>query len=180
MTKYVSEVPFDQFLTNFAFPFSIEFTIFFLAILSTALAAPVFSERYSSGEDSILRCTVYGRDKLVRTTFFAELTVVTAMYFIGIGLHLLISDMIFGADALNESVQTLYTVYSLPGMNLLDLQIVLALAGWICCMVVTTMSLCTSARVTEASTSMVLSLLHNQRHVSIQTEIRSKILLRTF
>lgn len=137
----------------------IEFAILFLVILSVALSAPVFSERYSTGEDSILRCTLFGRGKLVRTTVLAELTVVTVMYFVGIGLHLLISDMMFGFDTLKESVQTLYTVYSLPNMNLLELQIVLALSGWLCCLAVTSMSLCISARVTETSTSMVLSLI---------------------
>lgn len=137
----------------------IEFTILFLVIFSAALAAPVFSERYSSGEDSVLRCTLFGRGRLVRTTVFAELTVVSVMYIIGIGLHLLISDLLFGFETLKESVQTLYTVYSLPNMDLLDLQIVLALAGWLCCLTVTAMALCISARVTETSTSMVLSLI---------------------
>ena len=137
----------------------IELAILILAILSAVLTAPVFSERYCSGEDSILRCTLNGRGKLVRTTFFAELTVVTIMYFIGIGLHLFISDKLFGIETLKTSVQSLYTVYALPNMNLFDLQIVLALAGWLCCMAVTAMSLCISARVTEASTSMVLSLI---------------------
>ena len=78
----------------------IEFAILFLVILSVALSAPVFSERYSTGEDSILRCTLFGRGKLVRITVLAELTVVTVMYFVGIGLHLVISDMIFGFDTL--------------------------------------------------------------------------------
>lgn len=148
----------SQGYTRDAFDY-IEFTILFLVILSATLAAPAFSERYGSGEDSILRCTVFGRGKLVRTTVFAELTIVTAMYFIGIALHLLISDMVFGVETLKESVQTLYTVYSLPNMSLLDLQIILALAGWLCCLTVTTMALCISARVTETSTAMVLSLI---------------------
>ena len=148
----------SQGYTRDAFDY-IEFTILFLVILSATLAAPAFSERYGSGEDSILRCTVFGRGKLVRTTVIAELTVVTAMYFIGIALHLLISDMVFGVETLKESVQTLYTVYSLPNMSLLDLQIILALTGWLCCLTVTTMALCISARVTETSTAMVLSLI---------------------
>lgn len=148
----------SQGYTRDAFDY-IEFTILFLVILSATLAAPAFSERYGSGEDSILRCTVFGRGKLVRTTVIAELTVVTAMYFIGIALHLLISDMVFGVETLKESVQTLYTVYSLPNMSLLNLQIILALAGWLCCLTVTTMALCISARVTETSTAMVLSLI---------------------
>lgn len=39
----------------------IEFAILILAILSAALAAPVFSERYRSGEDSVLRLSLQGR-----------------------------------------------------------------------------------------------------------------------
>lgn len=137
----------------------IEFAVLILVILSAVLVAPVFSERYSSGEDSVLRCTINGRSKLVMTTILAELTVVTVMYFVGIVLHLLISDQIFGIETLKESVQSLYTVYSLPNMNLLELQIVLALSGWLCCMAVTAMSLCISAKATETSTAMVLSLM---------------------
>lgn len=137
----------------------IEFTIFILAMLCAVLAAPVFSERYGSGEDSILRCTVFGRSRLVRTTFLSELTVASGMYLIGITAHLLLLDVIFGFAGLKESVQTLYTVYSLPNMNLLELQLVLAAAGWICCMAVTAASLYISSRVTETSAAMVLSLM---------------------
>ena len=71
---------------------------------------------------------------------------------------MIISDMLFGVDTLKESVQTLYTVYSLPNMDLLELQIALALTGWLCCLTVTAMALCISARVTETSTAMVLAL----------------------
>ena len=137
----------------------IEFTIFILALLSVVLAAPVFSERYGSGEDSILRCTVFGRSRLVRTTFLANLTVVSVMYIIGITVHLLLLDIVFGFGTLKESVQVLYTVYSLPDMNLMELQITLAAAGWICCMAVTAVSLFISSRAAETSVAMVLSLM---------------------
>lgn len=64
-----------------------------------------------------------------------------------------------GPGGLKESVQTLYTIYSLPNMNLLELQIVLAAAGWICCMAVTAVSLYISSRSAETSAAMVLSLM---------------------
>lgn len=137
----------------------IEFTIFILALLSAVLAAPAFSERYSSGEDSILRCTVFGRSRLVRTTFLANLTVVSVMYIVGITIHLLLLDAVFGFGTLKESVQVLYSVYSLPDMNLMELQIVLAAGGWICCMAVAAASLYISSRASETSVAMVLSLM---------------------
>ena len=141
-----------------AFDF-ISFCLLFLVLLSSVLVAPVFSERYHSGEDSVLRCTFYGNHRLVRTTTLAYLTVVTVLYFLGIGLHLLTSDLIFGVDALRESTQVLYTVYSLPNTNLLEMQLILAITGWISCIAVTSLSLSISALSRESSTSMVLSLL---------------------
>ena len=134
-------------------------TILILVLLSAVMVAPVFSERYESGEDSVIRCTEFGRGKLVRTTLMAVLTVTSIMYLLGIGVHLLVSDMIFGVDTLKESVQVLYTVYSLPSLNLLGLQIVLALTGWVCCIAITVMATCISAIVRETSTAMVVSII---------------------
>jgi len=67
--------------------------------------------------------------------------------------------LIFGADTLRESIQVLYTVYSLPNTNLLEMQLILAITGWISCIAVTSLSLGISALSSESSTSMVLSLL---------------------
>lgn len=122
------------------------------------MVAPVFSARYESGEDSVIRCTEFGRGKLVRTTVVASVTVSSIMYLLGIGLHLLVSDMLFGIDTLKESVQVLYSVYALPSFNLLELQIVLAVTGWICCIAVTVMATCISAFMKEAASAMVLSI----------------------
>lgn len=123
------------------------------------MVAPVFSERYESGEDSVIRCTEFGRGKLVRTMLMAVITVSSIMYWVGIGTHLLVSDMIFGMNTLKESVQVLYTVYSLPALNLLELQIVLALTGWVCCIAITVMATCVSSIMRETSTAMVVSII---------------------
>ena len=148
----------SQGYTRDAFDY-ISLTIFMLVLLSSVMAAPVFSERYASGEDSVIRCTEFGRGKIVRTTLMAVFTISSLMYFMGIGIHLLVSDMIFGTDTLRESVQDLYTVYSLPALNLFELQIILALTGWLCCITVTFMATCISAFTQEASTAMVLSII---------------------
>ncbi len=136
----------------------ITITILLLVLLSAVMTAPVFSERYESSEDSVTRCTEYGRGKLVRTTILAVLTVSSLMYMLGIGLHLLVSDMIFGMDTLKESVQVLYSVYSLLAFDLLGLQVVLLLSGWLCCIAVTVMTMCISATVQGTSTAVVLSI----------------------
>ena len=137
----------------------ISFTILLLVLLSAVMIAPVFSERYESGEDSVIRCTEFGRGKLVSTTILAVVTVSSLLYFLGIGAHLLVSDMIFGKDTLRESVQVLYTVYSLPALDLLGLQIALALTGWLCCIAITVMAACISAIMRETATAMVISII---------------------
>ena len=137
----------------------LELTILMLIVISSAASAPVFSERYASGEDSILRCCANGRRRLFISTLLAYCTVFGLMYFMGIGIHLLISDTVFGHEALKESVQVLYTVYSLPDMNLRGLQLVLAASGFVCCMAVTMASMCISAYTQEPASSTVLSLL---------------------
>lgn len=137
----------------------ISITILVLVLLSAVMVAPVFSERYESGEDSIIRCTEFGKGKLVKTTLMAVVTVSSIMYLLGISAHLLVSDMIFGADTIKESVQVLYTVYSLPSLDVLGLQIVLALTGWICCIAITVMATWISAVMQETSTAMVISII---------------------
>lgn len=137
----------------------ISITILILVLLSAVMVAPVFSERYESGEDSIIRCTEFGKGKLVKTTLIAVVTVSSIMYLLGIGSHLLVSDMIFGTDTLKESVQVLYTVYSLPSLNVLGLQIVLVLSGWICCIAITVMVTWISSVMQETSTAMVISII---------------------
>lgn len=137
----------------------VSFTILLLVLFSAVMVAPVFSERYESGEDSVIRCAEFGRGKLVRTMLMAVITVSSIMYWVGIGTHLLVSDMIFGMNTLKESVQVLYTVYSLPALNLLELQIVLALTGWVCCIAITVMATCVSSIMRETSTAMVVSII---------------------
>ena len=136
----------------------ISITILVLVLLSAVMIAPVFSERYESGEDSVIRCTEFGKGKLVKTTVIAVITVSSLMYLLGIVTHILVSDMIFGFDTLKESVQVLYTVYSLPSLNVLGLQIVLALTGWICCIAIAVMAAWISAVMQETSTAMVISI----------------------
>lgn len=137
----------------------IEITILMLVLLAAVIVAPVFSERYSSGEDSIIRCTEFGRGKLAKTTLLAVITVSSIMYITGIVAHLLVSDTIFGTETLKESVQVLFSVYSLPSMNLIGLQITLALTGWLCCIAVSVMAACISSIVSESSTSVVIAII---------------------
>lgn len=103
--------------------------IFLLIILCTAAVTPTFSNEYQTGSDSILRCTRNGGMKLAIVKILAALTIFSSAFIICISLHLLISDLAFGTECMKTSMQMLFSVISLPALNLGQLQIVLAIGG---------------------------------------------------
>lgn len=105
--------------------------ILLLVILCTAAVTPTFCNEYQTGGDSILRCTKYGRSTLAWVKIFAALTVFSIAFMVCISLHLLISNLAFGSECMKTSMQMLFSVISLPALNLGQLQIVLAIGGLI-------------------------------------------------
>ena len=107
----------------------IELYILVLSILCIAIAAPVFANEYQTGSDSILRCTKYGRVKLAVTRIMAACSIFIVIFILGMALHLAILNFAFGTDCLKTSFQILFSIISLPNINLGQLQIILVLSG---------------------------------------------------
>lgn len=131
LKKYAEvKTPFQLYAgyTRDAFDYIVLY-IFLLVILCTAAATPTFSNEYQTGSDSILRCTKNGRSKLAMVKVLAALTVFSITFIICISLHLLISDLAFGPECMKTSMQMLFSVISLPALNLGQLQMVLAIGG---------------------------------------------------
>ena len=133
--------------------------ILFLVIISVVLCAPLFSENYESGADQIMRCTKYGRGKLARAKLIASILPCVFMYIVAITAHLLISDLSFGTITLKTSVQALYDTASLPNLNLLQLQIVLAIGGLLTLISVITFTQFLSAKFQRVAGTLGVSLL---------------------
>lgn len=131
LKKYAEvKIPF-QFYTGYsrdAFDY-IMLYIFLLVILCTAAATPTFSNEYQTGSDSILRCTKHGRCRLAIVKVFAALTIFSITFVICLLLHLLISNLAFGPECMKTSMQMLFSVISLPVLNLGQLQAVLTIGG---------------------------------------------------
>ena len=136
----------------------IELYILILAILCVAMTAPVFSGEYQSGADSILRCTKYGRLKLAVTRILVSCTISVVTFAVGITLHLLISNLAFGTDCLETSMQMLFSIINLPNMNLGQLQICLALVGLLSIVSCVCCTLFLSAKCKDALSVLLISI----------------------
>lgn len=132
--------------------------IFILVILCTAAAAPTFSNDYQTRSDSILRCTKYGRSRLAIVKILAALTIFCAAFILCISLHLLISDLAFGLECMETSMQMLYSVISLPALNLGQLQAVLAIGGLLSLLATISFTLFISAKLKDSLSVILIAI----------------------
>lgn len=153
------ETPF-QFYSGYsrdAFDY-IVLSIFLLVILCTAAATPTFSSEYQTGSDSILRCTKHGRSRLAIVKIMAALTIFVVMFILCISLHLLISNLAFGTECLKTSMQMLFSVISLPALNLGQLQIVLAFGGLLSLLATISFTLFLSAKFKDSISVILIAI----------------------
>lgn len=158
--KYAEvDTPFQLYagLSRDAFDY-IELYIMVLAILCVAITAPAFSGEYQSGADSILRCTKHGRLKLAVSRILASCAISVVTFAIGITLHLLISNLAFGTNCLETSMQMLFSIINLPNINLGQLQIYLALAGLLSIVSCICCTLFLSAKCKDALSVLLISI----------------------
>ena len=136
----------------------IELYILVLSILCIAIAAPVFANEYQTGRDSILRCTKYGRVKLAVTRIMAACSIFIVIFILGMALHLTILNFAFGTDCLKTSFQILFSIISLPNINLGQLQIILVLSGLLSVLATISCTLFLSAKCKDSLTALLISI----------------------
>ncbi|WMJ87315.1 ABC transporter permease [Anaerocolumna sp. MB42-C2] len=129
--------------------------IFILVILCTTAVTPTFSNEYQTGSDSILRCTKNGTSRLAMVKILAALTVFSTAFIFCISLHLIISNLAFGPECMKTSMQMLFSVISLPAINLGQLQIILAAGGLLSLLATISFTLFLSAKCKD-SVSVIL------------------------
>lgn len=136
----------------------IELYILVFSILCVAIAAPIFSNEYQTGADSILRATKHGRTRLAITKISASTTIFILAFVLGITVHLLILNMAFGTDCLKTSFQMLFSIINLPNINLGQLEIILALGGLLSMLASISCTLFLSAKCKDSLTALLVSL----------------------
>ena len=136
----------------------IELYIMMLTILCIAITAPLFSGEYQTGADSILRCTKHGRSKLAIVKMFASLTIIAAIYILCVAIQLLIINFAFGFDCLKTSIQMLYTIISLPNINMGQAEWILAIGGLLAVLACVSCTMFISAKCKDSLTAMLISI----------------------
>lgn len=136
----------------------IELYILILTILCVAIAAPIFSNEYQTGADSILRATKHGRTRLAVVKISASSMIFILAFALGIAVHLLILNMAFGTDCLKTSFQMLFSIINLSNINLGQLEIILALAGLLSMLASISCTLFLSAKCKDSLTALLVSL----------------------
>ena len=101
--------------------------LFALCLICTVIAAPIFSQGYATGEDSILRCSKYGRRKLARTRMLAVYAFCTALYLICAAVFSGILLLAFGPD--KSSAQLKVGSYVLINLNMNQALALFVLSG---------------------------------------------------
>ena len=101
--------------------------LFALCLICTVIAAPIFSQGYATGEDSILRCSKYGRRKLARTRILAVYAFCTALYIICAAVFSGILLLAFGPD--KSSAQLKVGSYVLINLNMNQALALFVLSG---------------------------------------------------
>ena len=102
---------------------------FLVLLFCVVIAAPVFSADYQSGADDILRCTRNGRARLGIAKVLTALFVSAAAFVICAVVHILVVNSLFGWECTKTSIQMLYSIVTLTGMNIGELQRLFAVAG---------------------------------------------------
>lgn len=135
-----------------------ELFIFLCILLCVAIAAPIFSDDYQTGSDSILRCTKHGRTRLAVVKVLAPLTIFTITFAICIFLHLLVSNLTFGPESGKTSLQMLSSVAALPNLNIDQTQLFLALGGYLSLLACISFTLFLSSKCKESLSGLLISL----------------------
>ena len=86
---------------------------------------------YQTQSDQILKCTRYGKKRLVTGRVLAVITVLTAMYFLGVALFIILTNTAFGWESLSTSVQLLFSSVTLLPLNVGEFEILIAAAGYV-------------------------------------------------
>lgn len=152
-TPFESYGSFSEYTVSF-----IEYYKVILLFLCVAMAAPALAEEYQNGSDSILRCTKYGRGKLIVTKIMAFFVLFVAYAAICLGFQLLLLNLSYGTDCLKTSMQVLFSVTSLAPYRLGELEVVLVFSAIVTILSMTSCALYISSKCNNAAVAILLSI----------------------
>lgn len=133
--------------------------MFLILLCCTVICAPVFSAEYQTGGDSILRCTKYGRNRLAITKIVSAVIISAGCLTLCSAVWMGITGILFGKAGMSTSMQIIFSVISLPNMNMGQLQLVVAAVSGLVLLASICFTLFVSANSNNNVQAMALSLL---------------------
>lgn len=153
-----TEVPFTYYPgVGMAAMEYMEICIFLLVLVSVIIAAPALAGDYQTQADQILKCTRYGKKRLVTGRVLAVITVLTAMYFLGVALFIILTNTAFGWESLRTSVQLLFSSATLLPLNVGEFEILIAAAGYVTLLASVCFTMFLSGRLRNVFMSAIVS-----------------------
>ncbi|MDO4620498.1 MAG: ABC transporter permease [Lachnospiraceae bacterium] len=119
---------------------------FLILCICAVISAPIFTSDYQTGADDILRCTKYGRGRFAWIKILSVLIVTSVTMILCSTLYIFISDSLFGWESTKTSIQMLYSIVSLPNMNVAQFQVFVAVASLLSVLATVCMTLLLSAK----------------------------------
>lgn len=132
---------------------------YIIMILCVVIAAPVFASDYQTGADDILRCTKHGRGKMAACKISSAILICGGAFLICMTAWILITNMLFGWESTKTSIQFIFTVSSLPDLNIGELQWLNLGAGFLMLLAMISLALYLSTKMKSIVSSLAVALL---------------------
>lgn len=133
--------------------------IFIITVFCAIIAAPIFSSDYQTGADDILRCTKHGRFRLGIVKTLSSLLICGCTFVVCVAIYLLVCNSLFGWESTLTSIQIIFSVSSLPALNVGQLQITVAIGTLIILLSIISFILFLSSRLNSTVSSLALAIL---------------------
>ncbi|OLU44190.1 hypothetical protein [Faecalibaculum rodentium] len=132
---------------------------FLMLLFCVVLAAPSFAAGYQSGADDIFRSTRYGRKQLAIVRIGASMCL-SSLWFLGCSVvYLVTANSLFGWECVQTSLQMMYSIVSLPGWSIGQLQVFFAGAATLSVLASVSLTMFVSTRCRSALSALAVSLL---------------------
>lgn len=135
------------------------FLAYLILLLCTVIAAPVFTSDYQTGADDIYRCTKYGNAKFGWIKILSAFIICGTAYLLSAIVYLLVSNSLWGWECTKSSMQMLFSIVSLPDMDIGQMQVFIALSGLLGLLAATSLTLFLSSRLKNMAACLSASLL---------------------
>ena len=131
---------------------------YLIMILCVVIAAPVFTSDYQTGADDILRCTKYGRGRMAVCKIWSALLICGGAFLLCLTVWIGITNTLFGWKSTKTSLQFLFSVSSLPDLNVGETQWVCFAVGLVMFLAMISFALYVSTKMRSTVSSLAVAL----------------------